>query len=84
MSSVRQIYLPSELVHAVLIRTEDFGRNGLIKRGLASCSLTCKHWAVLIRPMLFMHLTLSSAEDVSRLVAFLNADVLEPALSYCI
>ena len=86
MSSVQRVYLPSELVHAVLIRLDDFDwyRNKAIKRGLASCSLTCRHWAVLIRPMLFMHLTLSSGEDVSQLVAFLNADFLEPTLGYCI
>ena len=84
MSSVQQIYLPPELVHAALIRLEDFGKNGLNERGLASCSLTCLHWAVLIRPLLFRHITLRSGEDVSQLVAFLNTDILRPALSYCI
>ena len=85
MSSVPQTYLPPELVHAVLIRMED--RDGdyqIIKRGLASCSLICHYWAASIRPLLFRQLTLRSGEDVSLLVAFLDADSFQPALSGCV
>ena len=84
MSAVPQIYLPPELVHAVLMRMEDWGKNGQIKRGLASCSLACRYWATLIRPLLFEEITLRSGEDVSQLVASLDADFLQPALSNCI
>ena len=87
MSTVPQIYLPAELIHAVLIRVEepdDKDETQVLKRGLASCSLTCRHWATSIRPLLFEELTLRSGEDISQLVAFLDADSLQPALSSCI
>ena len=84
MTTIPQIHLPPELVHAVLIRMEDWGENGLVKCGLASCSLTCHHWAALIRPLLFKSLTLRSREDVSQLVAFVDSDSLQPMLSGCI
>lgn len=79
--------LPEELLHAVLVRLDDREHRSERppKRGLASCSLVCRHWARVIRPILFEHLTLSSAEDVSRLFAFLNArDFLSRPIRCCI
>ena len=84
MSTVLQSHLPPELVHAVLMRMNDWDKNGQIKCGLASCSQTCRYWAASIRPLLFQSITLCSGEDVSQLVAFLNADSLQPALRGCI
>ena len=85
MSTVPQIRLPPELVHAILIQMRDRDEHRYpIKRGLASCSLTCRYWAPSIRPLLFEMLTLRSGEDVSQLVAFLDADSLQPALNSCI
>ena len=43
-----------------------------LKRGLAACSLTCKHWAVALRPALFVTLVLRCAEDLDLLFSFLN------------
>ena len=85
MSAVPQNHLPSELVHAILIQMRDDDENHLpIKRGLASCSQICRYWAAAIRPELFRDLTLRSGDDVSLLIAFLDADSLQPALSGCI
>ena len=85
MSAVPQNHLPPELVHAIVIRMKDEDKNYMpIKGGLASCSLTCRYWAGLVRPLLFEELTLRSGEDVSLLVAFLDADALQPTLSGCI
>ena len=88
MPNVLQIYLPSELVHAIVIRMRDHDKdNKPVKRGLASCSLTCRLWASLIRPLLFNELTIRSAdsEDVAQLLVFLDGpDTLDPYLRDCI
>lgn len=84
MTTFTQIYIPSELVHAVLERMWDCDDNGRIKRGLASCSLTCRYWAAIIRPLLFEELMIHSREEIRQLVAFMDADFLEPTLSKCI
>ena len=85
MATGPHTYLPSELVHAILLRTQDKDSNHKpLKRGLTACSLTCRRWAALIRPMLFEELALRSGEDVSQLVAFMDADVQKPALKDCI
>ena len=86
MSDMPQIYLPDEVVHAILIRMEDSDKDDEpIKRGLASCSLTCRHWAKLIRPLLFNELTIRSAGDVAQLLVFLDGpDTLHPYLRDCI
>ena len=68
--TVLQIHLPSELVHATLMQMKDQDEvYEPIKHGLASCSLTCRHWAVFIRLLLFERLTLRSGVDVSLLIA---------------
>lgn len=83
-------HLPDELLHFILIRLDDrqCGWNSSerpLKHGLLSCSLTCRHWAKLIRPILFDHLTLRSAEDVSQLLAFLSGhDFLGHPIRRCI
>ena len=86
MSEELQTYLPGELVQSILIRMWDPDNNWRpLKRGLTSCSLTCRHWASLIRPLLFSRLTIRSAEDISQLVALLDgADILDPSLRDCI
>ena len=86
MSDSLQIYLPAELVHAIIVRMEDRDADYRpLKRGLASCSLTCRRWAAIIRPALFHQLTLRSAEDVSQLIALLRVpDFMGCALGDCI
>ena len=86
MSDVPQIYLPDEAVHAIVIRMWDLGKDhNLDKRGLASCSLTCRHWAKLIRPLLFERLTIRSAEDIAQLLVFLSSpNPLRSSLQDCI
>ncbi|EKM52859.1 uncharacterized protein PHACADRAFT_261515 [Phanerochaete carnosa HHB-10118-sp] len=85
MLPTSKTFLPDELVHAILIRLQDgelWGKQS--KRGLALCSLTCRHWAKLIKPMLFGYLTLMCTEDVSQLLAFLcTPDFLHCALRDC-
>ena len=84
-STVPQIHLPPELVYAVLIRVDDLDDDDQpLKRGLATCSQTCRYWAAFLRPLLFWELALRSGEDVSQLLVFLDADFLQPALSGCI
>ena len=82
MPDAPQRYLPDELVHAILIRMEDCDEAyNPDKRGLASCSLTCRRWASLIRPLLFEELTIRNAEDIAQLVAFLDGpDPFRPSL----
>ena len=46
-------------------------RNEGLKRGLAACSLTCRSWAVALRPALFVTLVLRCAEDLDTLLSFL-------------
>lgn len=86
MSDVQQISLPAELVHAILIQIEDEHQNGQpIKGGLTACSLTCRFWARVVRPMLFERLTIRSPDDIVQLLAFLNAlDPLHLPLGSCI
>ncbi|EKM52875.1 uncharacterized protein PHACADRAFT_149800 [Phanerochaete carnosa HHB-10118-sp] len=87
--------LPEEIIHAIVIRLDDreSGYGGTWpyrpkrppKHGLASCSLTCRHWAKIVRPILFYSLTLRTAEDLSQLSAFLGApDFLGCSLGRCI
>ena len=86
MLDMSQKYLPDELVNAIIIRMEEQDDDYLpIKRGLTSGSLTCRHWASLIRPMLFTYLTIRSAEDIAQLLAFVDRpDNLDPTLEDCI
>lgn len=78
--------LPSELLQAILLllSVEDFDvdfrpascwrtvEHGL-KRGLTACSLTCRHWAIIVRPTLFGTLILRRAEDYEQLLSFLRS-----------
>ena len=74
MSDVPQTYLPDELVHAIVVRMRDRDKDYKpVKRGLTSCSLTCRHWASVIRPLLFGELIIRSAEDIEQLLALLNS-----------
>ena len=86
MFNVPQIYLPDELAHAILVRMWDRDeRYKPVKRGLASCSLTCRHWASVIRPLLFDQLTIRSAADIAQLLAFLDSpEILDPTLRDCL
>lgn len=67
--------LPEEILQAILVRLDDDYGWGppTPKRGLASCSLVCRHWAKTIRPLLFETLILRSASDLEQLLAFLAA-----------
>ena len=74
--------LPSELVHRnveqVVVSTliEVSGKT-IDKRGLAACGTTCRHWARLIRPVLFRRLSLRSSEDIQQPAEFLEDPVKE-------
>jgi hypothetical protein len=57
----------------------------VIKYGLSSCSLTCRCWAEVIRPILFYSITLRQPDEIMQLLDFLNSHVsVGPALSGCI
>ena len=45
----------------------DDGRR--MKRSLAACSLVCRHWSKIVRPMLFEWLQLENAADAQFLYA---------------
>ncbi|EKM52853.1 uncharacterized protein PHACADRAFT_149780 [Phanerochaete carnosa HHB-10118-sp] len=86
MSDRSPIYLPGEVVHAILVRVKDRdAEDALLKHGLTSCSLICRHWAKVIRPILFFELNLKSADDISQLIEFLSQpDFLGHSLQNCI
>ncbi|EKM52858.1 uncharacterized protein PHACADRAFT_261514 [Phanerochaete carnosa HHB-10118-sp] len=88
MSDALGTLLPDELVRAVLVWLDDNESETwerTFKRGLTPCSLTCRYWAKLIRPILFKYLTLESADDVSQLAAILGAhDFLGCPIGNCI
>lgn len=55
------------------------------KKGLPALSLTCRDWAILIRPRLFLGLTLRTPDDLSQLLDFFDSPVsVGPALNMCI
>ncbi|GJE88850.1 hypothetical protein PsYK624_049370 [Phanerochaete sordida] len=62
--------LPPEVIHVILL-TYSEGRpfSSQEKRTLSQYSLTCKHWATVLRPLLFQHLVLKSREDILTLLA---------------
>ena len=68
--------LPSEIIHRIF-KTLDSGFSGCIsrKKGLASCSLTCKHWAARLREALFFTLTLRNLEDVTQIISFFGSSI---------
>jgi hypothetical protein len=80
--------LPSELVGKILDQTvAEHLRLPMadLKRGLSAYSLTCRHWAEVIRPILFNSITLRQPEDIMQLLDFLDSGVsVGPALSRCI
>ncbi|GJE95623.1 hypothetical protein PsYK624_118090 [Phanerochaete sordida] len=86
MQTKLPVYLPAELVHAVVLRLSDRdAEDNRLKRGLAACSLICRHWARIIRPLLFLEIALRSAGDVEQLLAFLgHPDFLGRPLRDCI
>ncbi|EKM52891.1 uncharacterized protein PHACADRAFT_261560 [Phanerochaete carnosa HHB-10118-sp] len=87
MSYATGAELPSELLHRIVVlcraailshdgETETFG-----KKGLAACSLTCRYWAIIIRPKLFETLVLRSYQDAAQLASFLTTPTtLEPSI----
>lgn len=55
------------------------------KKGLAACSLTCRYWSRILRPVLFKCCTLYTPEDISLLLSFFESPVcVGPALTTCI
>ncbi|GJE98433.1 hypothetical protein PsYK624_146630 [Phanerochaete sordida] len=69
--------LPPELIDYIVLDVLDGGASFVRgralsradKRALSPCILTCKHWAALLRPALFRHITLRSPEDIDTLIA---------------
>jgi hypothetical protein len=81
---------PSELVRAILDqvvaryprpKTPVSGS----KLGLSAYSLTCRHWAEVIRPVIFRKIQLRQPEDVVQLLEFLDSGAsIGPPLCNCI
>ena len=93
MSSTFTATIPAELVSAILDeltcgKTWYFltcERFQVAKAGLAACSLTCRHWARLIRPILFRSIILRTHEDVVFLRKLLQTPAaVGPALVDCL
>lgn len=56
-----------------------------LKQGLTACSLTCRFWAAIIRPMLFTFIVLRNAKDVEQLLRLLEQSVsVGPPITRCI
>ena len=66
--------LPPEMRHAIVQAIQN-GYKRDEKTGLAGCSLACRHWSDLIRPLLFRELVLNCPLDVERLEAILRSNV---------
>ena len=84
MFTLTDICLPDEIIHAILVRAEEWDSTdpswAPLKPGLAACSLVCRHWARIIRPIIFEWLTLRSAGDIEQLIVFLDTPSLLPAV----
>lgn len=79
--------LPPELIRLVVsyLYVRDTGRYGALKRGLATCSLTCRYWASILRPLLFENIEIRSRQDAFQLQQFLESlTILKPPLSKCV
>jgi hypothetical protein len=83
------VKLPPELIYNILNHV--VSRNPFLKlwsydkQGLSACSLTCRHWAGVIRPALFSTIVLRQPGDISKLLEFLDSEIsVGPALSNCI
>jgi hypothetical protein len=88
MSYSTAVELPSELIRSILDQL--VARNPGIrlrgsKRGLAACSLTCRHWAEVIRPVIFYSIALREPDDITQLLEFFDSgSSVGPPLSNCI
>lgn len=59
--------------------------NRKLKQGLTACSLTCRYWATIIRPMLFTFIILRNAKDVEQFLRFMEQSVsVGPSIIRCI
>ena len=72
--------LPPEIIHRIVDTLGIFRGtyNDFVtgpKEGLASCSLTCKHWAAVLREALFSRLTLRNLEDVTQIISFFRSSL---------
>ncbi|GJE95625.1 hypothetical protein PsYK624_118110 [Phanerochaete sordida] len=79
--------IPEEIIRIILGKLCNgyLGDCSEPKRGLASCSQTCRYWARLSRPVLFFCITLRSADDVGSLLEFLDAhDFLGCSIKDCL
>ena len=81
--------LPSEIIYLIVqalranqVLLQQQGDTNLRrKKGLAACSLTCRYWSEILRPLLFGSLTLRGPEDMTQLLGFLQ---ISPLLADCI
>lgn len=77
-------HLPAELLLSILwhITQPRFGA----KRGIAACSLVCRYWAEMLRPLLFKELRLRSNADIAFLVEVMQCPLSRPGrpLGNCI
>ena len=66
--------LPALPVELTLVQIPRFVSevSDIQKKTLSACSLTCRHWATILRPLIFESLTLRSPEDLTFLVRLLN------------
>jgi hypothetical protein len=83
MPSVTAQDLPPEVVyHIVRGIRDDWGATIswlsdrlLSKKGIAACSLACRYWVELLRPVLFRDLTLRGTDDILGLLDIFEAPV---------
>lgn len=77
--------LPPEVIHAVVVHFVHRYPISTSKSGLASCSLTCRHWASIIRPGLFANIRLNSRDDLVQLLEFMiTPGTIQPAIAECV
>ena len=80
-------HLPPEVIRLIVKQLYHINliRPGAIKKGLAVCSLVCRYWAGIIRPLLFENIELRSREDAIQMLSFFESpNILKPPLTQCV
>lgn len=77
--------LPPEIIREIIAHFVNSTPSVSSKPGLASCSITCRYWASVIRPALFASISLSSRYDLLQLLEFLQSHaVTTQTISECL
>ena len=70
--------VPEELFDIVLKYLHPRRDDDPFESALARCSLTCRHWAAHIRPLIFRRVVLASEKGARTLLAFVRSPVVVP------